>query len=287
MTINPDELQQSSEDYQTIEKAIQFLEDNFQRQPELKEMADSAGLSEFHFQRVFSRWAGISPKRFLQFITKENAKKILNNTSIMEAAYSVGLSSPGRLHDLFIHTEAVSPGEYKSSGAGITILYAFQPSPFGEILIGMTDRGICHLSFVNENRKISFQNLQQQWKNSELIEDIGSTGILINSIFSQEKQTQPLYLFLNGTNFQIKVWEALLRTDRGLLTTYGQLAEKIGTPAAMRAVGTAVGTNPIAFLIPCHRVIRKTGQFGNYHWGSARKKAIIGWENAKLLPELA
>ncbi len=287
MNIQPIEFFQLSEDYKRIEKAIYFLEDNYQRQPELKEIADAAGLSEFHFQRVFIRWVGISPKRFLQFITKENAKKILSNSSVLDVTYSVGLSSPGRLHDLFIHTEAVSPGEYKTSGAGITIRYAFHPSPFGELILGVTDRGICHLSFVTENREKSLQDIQQKWENAVLIEDHGSTEQIIQSIFSFEKPDQPLNLFLRGTNFQIKVWEALLRINRGSLTTYEQIAESIGSPKAMRAVGTAIGQNPISFLIPCHRVIQKSGNFGNYRWGPARKKAIIGWENNKFQPELA
>lgn len=286
MENTPTQYQLLNEDYLIIEKSIQFLEENFYRQPELKEVAEAAGLSEYHFQRVFSRWVGISPKRFLQFLTKENAKRILNNSSIMDVSYKVGLSGPGRLHDLFIHTEAVSPGEYKSSGAGIKIRFGFYPSPFGEILLGITDRGICHLSFVTEDRKISLQFLKQKWKNAEFYEDSAAAGPIINSIFSPAQHTQPLYLLLNGTNFQIKVWEALLQVDQGALTTYSQLADNIGNPGALRAVGTAVGQNPISFLIPCHRVIQKNGHFGNYHWGTARKKAIIGWENAKFQSEL-
>jgi AraC family transcriptional regulator of adaptative response/methylated-DNA-[protein]-cysteine methyltransferase len=272
--------QQLSEDYERIEKAIHYLEDNFHQQPELKEVAESVGLSEYHFQRIFTRWAGISPKRFLQFLTKENAKDLLKRSSVLDATYSVGLSSPSRMHDLFINTEAVTPGEYKTHGTGLIIRYGFHPTPFGEALIGLTERGICHLSFVQNSRETALMNLKASWSNATILEDRQATGELIAPIFSLGHNLTPISLFVTGTNFQLKVWEALLSVPRGALTTYEQIATQIGQPGALRAVGTAVGHNPIAYLIPCHRVIRKMGDFGNYRWGTARKKALLGWETA-------
>jgi len=276
----PEHYQQLCDDYQRIEQAIRYLENNFQHQPELKDVAKSAGLSEFHFQRLFTRWAGISPKRFLQFLTKENAKELLKRSSVLAATYSVGLSSPGRLHDLFVSTEAVSPGEYKTRGSGLLIRYGFHPTPFGEALIGLTERGICHLSFVQDDQSTAFAHLHTDWKNARLVEDTLATGALIDPVFSGDQSAAPLSLFVTGTNFQLKVWEALLSIPQGALSTYEQIAAQIGQPGALRAVGTAVGHNPIAYLIPCHRVIRKMGDIGNYRWGPARKKALLGWEAA-------
>ncbi|HEY3311991.1 MAG TPA: bifunctional helix-turn-helix domain-containing protein/methylated-DNA--[protein]-cysteine S-methyltransferase [Anaerolineales bacterium] len=284
MNTLPVNYQELSADYERIEQAIHYIEANYQRQPELKEIAESAGLSEYHFQRIFTRWAGISPKRFLQFLTKENAKDVLRRSSVLNATYSVGLSSPGRLHDLFIHAEAVTPGEYKSAGDGLTIKYGFHPTPFGEALIGLTGRGICHLSFVQANRESSLKDLVLNWRNALLVEDPRATAGLVAPIFSLADRPEPISLFLTGTNFQLKVWEALLSVPRGSMTTYEQIAMQIGRPSALRAVGTAVGHNPIAYLIPCHRVIRKAGDFGNYRWGSARKKALLGWETAMTNP---
>ena len=280
MTASPDNYQQLSADYQIIESAIHFLEENFQRQPELKEIALSTGLSEFYFQRTFTHWVGISPKRFLQFLTKESAKEHLIGSSVLEATYSVGLSSPGRLHDLFIHTEAVTPGQYKGRGAGLSIRYGFHPTPFGEALLGLTERGICHLAFVQDERETSLATLKSNWPHAAFLEDSQTTGSLVEPIFSIGKNPLPLSLFLSGTNFQLKVWEALLSIPQGSLATYEQIAETIGSPRAQRAVGTALSRNPIAFLIPCHRVIHKLGDFGNYRWGTARKKALLGWETA-------
>lgn len=279
----PVDYKQLCDDYQRIEQAIYFIEEHYQRQPELREIAESVGLSEYHFQRVFTRWAGISPKRFLQFLTKENAKELLKHSSVLDATYSVGLSSPGRLHDLFVHTEAVTPGEYKARGDGLTIRYGFHSTPFGEALIGLTERGICHLSFVQGGHEAALSNLKADWKNASLLEDFSATEPLIAPVFSLGHSSAPLSLYLTGTNFQLKVWEALLNVQPGKVTTYEQIAAQIGHPTALRAVGTAVGHNPIAYLIPCHRVIRKMGDFGNYRWGPARKKALLGWEAAMAL----
>jgi AraC family transcriptional regulator of adaptative response/methylated-DNA-[protein]-cysteine methyltransferase len=268
-----------------IEQAIQYIEANVQRQPELEEIASSVGLSEYHFQRIFTQWAGISPKRFMQFLTKEHAKGLLaESENLLETTHQVGLSSLGRLHDLFVNTEAVTPGEYRSRGAGLTIRYGLHLTPFGKCLIATTERGICNLSFVQTSEGDAIDNLVDNWEQAKMIEDHSSTAPLAARIFSAQspagdRQTDsPLKLHLRGTNFQIKVWEALLNIPIGAVTTYEQIAAKIGSPHAFRAVGTAVGHNPIAVLIPCHRVIRKNGEFGNYLYGSARKKALLARE---------
>ena len=284
--MNTDALLQASEDYERIEKAIKFLETNFSRQPGLKEIAAHIGLSEFHFQRLFSRWVGISPKRFLQFLTKEYAKHLLEESAnLLDVTYESGLSSPGRLHDLFVNCEAVTPGEYKNKGQGLTIRYGFHPSPFGECLLVTTERGICGFFFVkNRDRKDPLSELRYFWQQADVVEDPDASGDLIDRIFnpSFSDTGPPLHLVLNGTNFQIKVWEALIKIPFGAVVTYEDVAIQVGIPGATRAVGSAVGKNPISFIIPCHRVIRKTADFGNYGGGTARKKAILGWEAARL-----
>ena len=277
-----DPYEELSEDYQRVEQTIRFLEQNYRRQPELKEVAESIHLSEYHFQRLFTRWVGISPKRFLQFLTKENAKAMLENShGILEAAYNSGLSGPGRLHDLFVATEAVTPGEFKHKGAGLTIRYGFHLSPFGKCLLGVTGRGICHLAFVQPGEHSqALAELQKAWPEASLQEDPQATRPLIGQIFNLSEQPGALGLHLCGTNFQIKVWEALLRIPPGTVVSYEDLAVSVGMPQAARAVGHAVARNPIPVLIPCHRVIRKSGEFGDYHYGAARKKALLGWEMA-------
>lgn len=269
--------------YRLIEQAIHYIEANLQHQPELAEVASAVGLSEYHFQRLFTRWAGISPKRFMQFLTKEQAKQFLDRSeNLLDATHQIGLSSLGRLHDLFVATEAVTPGEYKSRGAGVSIRYGIHVTPFGKCLIATTERGICHLGFVDGSEGKAIDNLVAHWKQADMVEDYKSTAPLINRIFLDGEADSPLKLHLRGTNFQIKVWEALLNVPAGALTTYEQIAAHIGNPRAVRAVGSAVGDNPIAYLIPCHRVIRKSGDFGNYLYGSARKKAILARELAVL-----
>ena len=271
-----------SQHYQLIEQAIQYIETNVHRQPELDEIASAIGLSEYHFQRLFTRWAGISPKRFMQFLTKEHAKDLLaRSENLLETTHQVGLSSLGRLHDLFVNTEAVTPGEYKSNGAGLTIHYGLHLTPFGKCLIAATERGVCHLSFVETSEGNAIDTLVADWNQAKMIEDYRTTAPLIDRIFSTPTPDTPLKLHLRGTNFQIKVWEALLHIPAGSLTTYEQIAAQIGNPNALRAVGTAVGHNPIAVLIPCHRVIRKSGEFGNYRYGPARKKALLAKEFAQ------
>ncbi len=275
-----------SQQYQLIEQAIQYIEANAQRQPRLDEIAAAAGLSEYHFQRLFTRWAGISPKRFMQFLTKEHAKSLLaRSEALLETAHQVGLSSLGRLHDLFIATEAVTPGEFKTQGAGITLRYGLHDTPFGKCLLATTERGICHLSFIQTSEDGAINNLSADWKQARLVEDNEATAPLATLIFTPptadatfERQSQPLNLHLRGTDFQIKVWEALLKIPLGQAATYEQIAAQVGCRNAMRAVGTAVGRNPIAVLIPCHRVIRKSGEFGNYRYGTARKIALLAKE---------
>jgi AraC family transcriptional regulator, regulatory protein of adaptative response / methylated-DNA-[protein]-cysteine methyltransferase len=276
---------QLADDYLRIEQAILYLENHYTDQPELVEVAEQIGLSEYHFQRLFTRWAGVSPKRFLQFLTKEGAKELLDRSeNLLETTNQVGLSSLGRLHDLFVTTEAVTPGEYKSRGAGVTIRYGIHPTPFGKCLVATTERGICHLSFVRTSEGDAVDRLVADWQQAKMIEDHSSTVGLIEPIFDLRycQRGKPLSVHLRGTNFQLKVWEALLQVPAGEVTTYAGIASRIGKPYATRAVGTAVGHNPIAVLIPCHRVIRKVGDFGNYRYGAVRKKALLAREFSQL-----
>lgn len=275
-----------SADYGRIEAAIHYLEENFQAQPSLAEIATHVGLSEYHFQRLFSRWAGTSPKRFLQFLTIQHAKKLLaDSQSILDATYEAGLSSPSRLHDLFVTHEAITPGEFKQKGAGLTIQYGFHDSPFGECLIALTERGICGLQFVaNGDREATLAELKAGWPQAEFVANEAATRPYVAPIFnlSDAPEQSSLPLYLKGTNFQIQVWRALLNIPAGTAVSYGAVAQMIGNPKASRAVGGAVGSNPIGYLIPCHRVIQQAGKLGNYRWGSSRKKAILGWEAARF-----
>jgi len=284
---------QMAEDYQRIEQAIRYLEAHHERQPSLREVAESVALSEYHFQRLFTRWVGISPKRFLQYLTKEHVKALLATSGdLLTVTYQAGLSSPGRLHDLFVNAEAVTPGEYKSRGEGLEITYGFHPTPFGECLLASTERGISNLIFLPDGSpQGALAELRRSWGKASLREDAARTQAAAEQV-SQALlggttlplagvEGRPLGLHLRGTNFQLKVWEALLRIPEGALVSYEELAAWIGEPGAARAVGNAVGRNPIPLLIPCHRVIRKSGDFGGYRWGLPRKKAILGWEMAK------
>lgn len=279
-------LSHASADYNRIEKAIKFIENNVSSQPRLNDIAAHIGLSEYHFQRLFSRWVGISPKRFLQFLTKEYAKQLLENKSnLLDVTYEAGLTSPSRLHDLFVTCEAVTPGEFKTKGEGLTISFGFHPSPFGECMLATTARGICGFYFVkNGDRDDIFSELENSWKNAQLIENPDASRAVVNQIFNRSfsAKSVPLHLILNGTNFQIKIWEALIKIPFGAVVSYEDVAVQVGLPTATRAVGTAVGKNPISFIIPCHRVIRKDAKFGNYGGGTARKKAILGWEAARV-----
>ena len=273
------------ENYRRIEKAIRYLEDHVYDQPGLEQVAEQVHLSPYHFQRLFTRWAGVSPKRFLQFLSLEHAKRLLKSSTQLDAAYQAGLSSPSRLHDLFVTVDAVTPGQYKAMGSGLEIAYGVHPSPFGECLLAVTERGLCGLCFVDEaSPESALEDLRRRWPRARFLEDRALTAAMSRRIFGSpaEQKRAPIPLLLKGTNFQIKVWEALLRIPPGSVTSYHRLAGTIGKPAASRAVGSAVGANPIAYLIPCHRVILSTGAFGNYRYGTTRKKAILGWEQAQL-----
>lgn len=271
--------------YLRIEQAIQYLEKNFQRQPELDEVAEVVHLSPFHFQRLFTEWAGISPKRFLQFLTVDYLKsKLQESKNLVEAAEAAGLSSQSRVYDLFTTLEAVTPQEYKQSGSGIRIEYGIHETPFGQALIGVTERGVCWLSFINtdEDPRHQLENMKAHWNNSVFHQNQMLTEVFVDKIFNRKdaKAQSKIHLFVKGTNFQIKVWEALLKLPLGNVTTYQNIASQIQNPKAMQAVGSAVGSNHIAYLIPCHRVIRKDGVLGEYRWNATRKKSIIGWEMA-------
>ena len=271
-------------EYRRIEKAIQFLEENFRRQPGLKEVARQVGLSEYHFHRLFSRWAGVSPKRFLQFLTADYARRLLRESAnVLDAAYETGLTGPGRLHDLIVNVYAMTPGELKGEGAGLTIRFGVHPSPFGDCLVAVTDRGICAVSFLSAERgREPREELESRWSRATFRKSQAETKDVANRIFdpSRWKNDSPLSVIVRGTNFQVRVWEALVRIPPGCAVSYEQVASRIGEPASARPVGSAVARNPVAFLIPCHRVIRKTGDFGEYGSGSARKKAILAWEAA-------
>jgi len=270
-------------DYERVANVIRFLDRHHTEQPDLHQLASAAGLSPFHFHRLFSAWAGVTPKDFLQCLTLEHVKHLLRNgDNVFDAALNAGLSGPGRLHDLCVTLEAASPGEMKNGGAGMQIEYGFAETPFGQALIAETKRGICHLSFVDGHGRNSARNLlTSQWPNAKLNRNDARIAELSAKIFTQVRDgvSRPtLRAFVRGTPFQLRVWRALLRVPSGSLTTYGRLAQAIGQSQAARAVGSAVGANPIAFIIPCHRVIRETGALGNYHWDPIRKRAIVGWE---------
>jgi AraC family transcriptional regulator of adaptative response/methylated-DNA-[protein]-cysteine methyltransferase len=277
---------QEAKDYQRVEEAIRYLEANFRRHPSLDEIAGSVHLSKYHFQRLFKRWAGISPTQFLRFLTVEYAKERLQaSRSVLDTAFDAGLSGPGRLHDLFVTLEAVTPGEYKRQGAGLHIAYGFHHSPFGQCLLATTERGICALYFgPGSDRSVVLDQLAAHWPRAQLDEDRARTQPLVDQIFGpiSAEQPQPFHLLLKGTNFQIKVWQALLAIPPGALVSYQDVAAHMDRPDSARAVGGAVARNPVAYLIPCHRVIHSTGKIHRYRWGAARKKAMVGWEASHL-----
>ncbi|MHB8536088.1 MAG: methylated-DNA--[protein]-cysteine S-methyltransferase [Sulfuricaulis sp.] len=271
-------------DYERIERAIRYLEENYRQQPDLKALARGAGLSEFHFQRLFRRWAGISPKRFLQYLTAGHAVRLLRDSRTnIEAAYDAGLSGGGRLHDLIVNLHAATPGEYKRAGANLTIQYGFHASPFGECLIAVTARGVCHLGFVSPaDRRAALAELAAEWPRARIEEAPRATAQVARRLFARVNGGSPgVDLLVRGTNFQIKVWEALLRIPPGAVVSYEDLAQRARIPRATRAVANAVAHNPVAWLIPCHRVIRKSGALGGYRWGETRKQALLAWEAAR------
>jgi AraC family transcriptional regulator of adaptative response/methylated-DNA-[protein]-cysteine methyltransferase len=274
---------QDQSNYNRIAAAIRFIRENFRSQPKLEVVAEQIHVSPFHFQRLFTEWAGVSPKKFLQYITVEHAKKMLKEgrVSLFDAAFETGLSGTGRLHDLFINIEGMSPGEYKNGGEHLVINYSFAESPFGNILVASTPKGICHMAFADDENA-AFRVLQEMFPRAVYRQMVDMSQQNVLYIFTHDwSQLKKIKLHLKGTAFQIKVWETLLKIPGGQLTTYGDIAKRLARPGAARAVGTAVGDNPVAFLIPCHRVIQSTGVIGQYHWGSVRKTAMIGWEAAR------
>jgi len=272
--------------YQRISTAINYLVDHHLAQPTLPELADAVGISQFHLQRTFSEWVGVSPKQFIQYLTKEQAKLHLRDNSVFEAALSSGLSGGGRLHDLLVTCESVTPGEYKSWGAGLEISYGTHPSRFGYCFIAATHRGICKLAFFDsqDQENSTLKELVLDWPNAAIKEDKTKTAAILMKIFSQSSNsTNTLNLLLKGSKFQLQVWEALLKIPESEMVSYQQVANGIGKPTSVRALASAIGRNNIAYLIPCHRVIRSTGALSQYRWGEARKAAILGWEGREYM----
>lgn len=273
-----------SKTYERIAQAIAFMRQNYLNQPDLATVAQHVHLSEYHFQRLFTRWAGISPKRFLQYLTVEYAKsKIAETANLLDLTVEVGLSSPGRLHDLFVKLEAMSPGEFKAGAIGLQIWYGIHQTPFGECLIAMTPRGICNLHFLDITSKdVVEQAFRLEWANADIKQDQQATQEICDRIFEPSAtHKKPLVLYVKGSNFQIQVWRALLNLPFGGITTYQGLAAAMGRPTAARAVGNALGRNPVGYLIPCHRVIRESGEFGGFRWGLERKTVLLGWEASR------
>jgi AraC family transcriptional regulator of adaptative response/methylated-DNA-[protein]-cysteine methyltransferase len=277
--------EQEKTNFSRIEEAIGYIQTNFKTQPGLDEVAEKIHLSPFHFQRLFTEWAGVSPKKFLQYITVQYAKTILKDrqATLFDAAYDTGLSGTSRLHDLFIKIEGMTPGEFKNGGENLSINYSYAESPFGNILVASTAIGICYMAFADSEQE-ALAALQKNFPNAhykQMVDLIQQNALYI---FTHDwNKLNQIKLHLKGTDFQLKVWETLLKIPMGKLSTYGNIAEQIQSPKASRAVGSAIGDNPVAFLIPCHRVIQSTGLFGGYHWGGTRKVAMIGWEAAKTV----
>lgn len=270
--------------YNRIAEAIEYIKQHFKEQPNLDEVAEKVHLSPFHFQRMFTEWAGTSPKKFLQYISVEHAKKLLkeNQNTVFDVAHETGLSGTSRLHDLFVNIEGMTPSEYKNGGQNLNINYSFAESPFGNIIVASTQKGICYMAFYNDEMG-GLGELKSRFPNAAFNQKLDL--IQQNALFIFQNDWSKLHqikLHLKGTDFQLKVWETLLKIPIGQLSTYGTIAERIEKPNASRAVGTAIGSNPVAFLIPCHRVIQSTGHLGGYMWGTTRKTAIIGWESAKV-----
>jgi AraC family transcriptional regulator of adaptative response/methylated-DNA-[protein]-cysteine methyltransferase len=271
-------------DYQRIAEAIEFINANANQQPNLEAIAAQLNLSPFHFQRLFSRWVGVTPKKYLQILTVERAKQLLAEAQpLLSVTDEVGLSSPSRLHDHFVQLEAATPGEFKTGGVDLSIDYAVHNSPFGDVFVAATARGICKLSFINQDQiEVHIADLQRRWPKAALRNQDSDRLNIIESLFADnQKIDRPLSLHVSGTNFQINVWRALLQIPEGTLASYSQVAEAVDRPKAARAVGTAIGSNPIAFFIPCHRVLQQSGNIGGYHWGTTRKHAMHAWESAR------
>jgi len=270
-------------DYERVAEAIGYIRENFREQPNLDEVAEKVHLSPFHFQRLFTEWAGVSPKKFLQYISIEYAKGVLKDkqATLFDAAHEIGLSGTGRLHDLFVKIEGMTPGEFKNGGENLLINYSHSQSPFGNIIVASTPKGICYMAFADKENEALIA-LRQYFPNAQLRQNLDAIQQNAMTVFVSDWRKLPqIKLHLKGTDFQLKVWETLLKIPMGQLSTYGNIAAQIENPKASRAVGTAIGSNPVAFLIPCHRVIQASGALGGYMWGTRRKTAIIGWEAAK------
>jgi AraC family transcriptional regulator of adaptative response/methylated-DNA-[protein]-cysteine methyltransferase len=273
-------------DYDIVRRAIAHIRGNWRRQPEVEEIAEAASVTPAELHHLFRRWAGLTPKAFLQALTLDSARQLLRSSaSVLDASYEVGLSGPGRLHDLFVTHEAMSPGEWKSGGEGLTISYGFHPSPFGTALVMATERGLAGLAFADRNGdKAALADMRSRWPKAKYLEDTARTAPLAQRVFDPKlwRPDRPLRVVLIGTDFEVRVWETLLRIPLGRATTYSNIAGSIGAPKAARAVGAAVGKNPVCFVVPCHRVIGKSGELTGYHWGITRKRAMLGWEAGKI-----
>ncbi len=280
------EMDHAAKDYELVRRNLDYLRENWREQPSLDELAAANGISAAHLQRLFTRWAGLSPKAFLQALTIDHARMLLRNSaSILDTAYEVGLSGPGRLHDLFVTLEGMSPGTYKAKGSGLVIRYGFHDCPFGKVLIMMTEHGICGLAFADPGEEqASLSDMKSRWPDADYIEDVAATARVVMRIFDPQRwnAAEPLKITFIGTEFETKVWRTLLRIPLGSATTYSGIAGHLGNPKASRAVGSAVGRNPISFVVPCHRVVGKSGGLCGYHWGLTRKQAILGWEAGLL-----
>ena len=279
-------LSTAATDYAIVRRAIAHIRGHWRAQPEVEEIAEAAGVSPTDLHHLFRRWAGLTPKAFLQALTLDSARSLLREqASVLDATYEVGLSGPGRLHDLFVTHEAMSPGEWKSGGEGLTITYGFHPSPFGMALVMATERGLAGLAFADPGEeKAAFADMSGRWPKANYVEDRERTAPLAQRIFDPQlwRHDRPLRVVLIGTDFEVRVWEALLRVPFGRVTSYSDLAAKVRSPKAARAVGAAVGKNPVCFVVPCHRVIGKSGELTGYHWGLTRKRAILGWEAGRV-----
>jgi AraC family transcriptional regulator, regulatory protein of adaptative response / methylated-DNA-[protein]-cysteine methyltransferase len=289
IAIEPGAIEMADEpnaDYERVRRIIAFISERWREQPSLEAIADHVGLSTTHVHHLFRRWAGLSPKAFLQAITLDNAKALLaSSASVLDATYEVGLSGPARLHDLFVTHEAMTPGDYKTGGAGLIMHVGFHPSPFGEAILVATDRGLAGLGFVDGgDRQAALADMKRRWPKAAYMEDGARTAPLARRIFNptQWQAEQPLRVVLIGTDFEVRVWQTLLRIPRDRATTYSDIARHIGKPSACRAVGAAVGKNPVSFVVPCHRVLGRSGALTGYHWGLTRKQAILGWECGAL-----
>jgi AraC family transcriptional regulator, regulatory protein of adaptative response / methylated-DNA-[protein]-cysteine methyltransferase len=279
-------LARAADDYDVVRRAIGHIRGHWREQPEIENIAEASGVTATELHHLFRRWAGITPKAFVQALTLDSARQLLRNSaSVLDATYEVGLSGPGRLHDLFVTHEAMSPGEWKSGGEGLTIRYGFHPSPFGTALIMATPRGLAGLALADAGKeRPALADMKRRWPKANYIEDATATATLARRIFdpSQWRPEQPLRIVLIGTDWEVRVWEALLKIPMGRLTTYSDIAGKVRRPAAARAVGAAVGKNPICFVVPCHRVVGKSGDLTGYHWGITRKHAMLGWEAGQI-----